>query len=85
MEILDEQENSRRGIYGGAIGYIDFTGNMDLCIAIRMAVKKDGKVHVQAGAGIVEGSVPDKEYIEVQNKARAVMEALERAGEADER
>ena len=50
-----------------------------------MAVKKDGKVHVQAGAGIVEGSVPDKEYIEVQNKARAVMEALERAGEADER
>jgi len=85
MEILDELENSRRGIYGGAIGYIDFTGNMDLCIAIRMAVKKDGKVHVQAGAGIVEGSVPEKEYVEVQNKARAVMEALERAEEAQER
>ncbi len=76
-EIIEELEKSPRGIYGGAIGYIDFTGNMDTCIAIRMAVKKNDKVYVQAGGGIVADSVPEKEYEESANKARAVMEAIQ--------
>ena len=80
-QIIDEVEGVRRGIYGGAIGYIDFAGNMDMCIGIRLAVLKDGNVFVQAGAGIVADSDPEKEYLEVQNKARAVMEALRRSGE----
>ncbi len=80
-EIIEEQEKAPRGIYGGAIGYIDFTGNMDTCIAIRMAVKKDGKVFVQAGGGIVADSVPVKEYEESENKAKAVIEAIMRANE----
>ncbi|MDR1954043.1 MAG: chorismate-binding protein [Clostridiales Family XIII bacterium] len=75
-EIIDEAENLRRGPYGGAIGYIDFTGNLDLCIGIRMAVLKDGFVYVQAGAGIVADSVPEKEYEECLRKASAMMEAL---------
>jgi anthranilate synthase component 1 len=79
-EIIDEAEGKRRGIYGGAIGYIDFTGNMDMCIGIRMAVLKGGNVFVQAGAGIVADSVPEKEYAETRNKARAVMKALKDAG-----
>ncbi|AIZ55954.1 anthranilate synthase component 1 [Candidatus Methanoplasma termitum] len=79
-EIIDEAEGRRRGIYGGAIGYIDFTGNMDMCIGIRMAVLKKGNVFVQAGAGIVADSVPEKEYAETRNKARAVMKALNDAG-----
>ncbi|MDR1960740.1 MAG: anthranilate synthase component I family protein [Gracilibacteraceae bacterium] len=79
-EIIDELEGMKRGVYGGAVGYIDFTGNMDFCIGIRMAVLKDGVVHVQAGAGIVEGSVPEKEYEECRGKARAVLEAVQ-AGE----
>lgn len=82
-EIIDELENMPRGIYGGAIGYIDFTGNMDTCIAIRMAVKKDNKVYVQAGAGIVADSVAEKEYEESQNKANAVIESILKAGEVD--
>jgi anthranilate synthase component 1 len=76
-EIIEELEKAPRGIYGGAIGYIDFTGNMDTCIAIRMAVKKNDKVYIQAGGGIVADSVPKKEYEESANKARAVMEAIE--------
>jgi len=76
-EIIDELEPVRRGIYGGAVGYIDFSGNMDTCIAIRMAVKKDDKVYVQSGAGIVADSVPENEYIECENKAMAVIRALE--------
>lgn len=84
-EIIEELEKEPRGIYGGAIGYIDFTGNMDLCIAIRMAVKKNGKVYVQAGGGIVADSIPEKEYEESENKAKAVMEAITLAGEVDER
>jgi anthranilate synthase component 1 len=83
-EIIEDQEKVPRGIYGGAIGYIDFTGNMDTCIAIRMAVKKNGKVIIQAGGGIVADSVPDKEYEESGNKARAVIEAVMRASEVDD-
>ncbi|HHY90944.1 MAG TPA: anthranilate synthase component I [Clostridiales bacterium] len=82
-EIIEEVEKEPRGIYGGAIGYIDFTGNMDVCIAIRMAVKKNGKVSVQAGGGIVADSVPEKEYEESENKAKAVMEAILAASEVD--
>lgn len=76
MEIINELENNKRGIYGGAIGYIDFTGNLDTCIAIRIAFKKNGKVFVRSGAGIVADSVPKTEYQECINKAKAVMNAL---------
>ena len=77
MEIINELENNKRGIYGGAIGYVDFTGNLDTCIAIRTAYKKNGKVFVRSGAGIVADSVPEKEYRECINKAKAVMNAVE--------
>ena len=76
-QLIDELEGCKRGIYGGAIGYIDFTGNMDTCIAIRIAYKKNGKVFVRSGAGIVADSVPEKEYVECYNKAKAVLTALE--------
>ncbi|HWR22509.1 MAG TPA: anthranilate synthase component I [Feifaniaceae bacterium] len=76
-EIIDELENSKRGIYGGAVGYIDFTGNMDTCIAIRIAYKKNGRVFVRSGAGIVADSVPENEYQECINKACAVVRAVE--------
>ncbi|MCR5418700.1 MAG: anthranilate synthase component I [Lachnospiraceae bacterium] len=76
-QIINELEDNKRGIYGGAIGYIDFSGNMDTCIAIRTAYKKNGKVFVRSGAGIVADSVPAKEYQESINKAKAVMNALE--------
>ena len=82
-QLIGEMENNKRGIYGGAIGYIDFTGNMDTCIAIRIAWKKNGRVFVRSGAGIVADSVPEKEYQECINKAKAVMNALEQAGEVD--
>ena len=75
-QLIDELENNKRGIYGGAIGYIDFTGNMDTCIAIRIAYKKNGRVFVRSGAGIVADSVPEKEFEESLNKARAVVNAL---------
>lgn len=75
-EIINKLENNKRGIYGGAIGYIDFTGNLDTCIAIRIAFKKNGKVFVRSGAGIVADSVPENEYQECINKAKAVMDAL---------
>lgn len=81
MEIINELENNKRGIYGGAIGYIDFTGNLDTCIAIRTAYKKNGKVFVRSGAGIVADSVPENEYRECINKARAVMDAVEKGQE----
>lgn len=80
---IGELENNKRGIYGGAIGYIDFTGNMDTCIAIRIAYKKNGKVFVRSGAGIVADSVPEKEFEECINKAKAVVNALKLAEEAD--
>lgn len=72
---------AKRGVYGGALGYLDFTGNMDTCIAIRMAVKKDGRVYVQAGGGIVADSIPENEYQESANKAAAVMNAIKAAKE----
>jgi anthranilate synthase component 1 len=82
-EIINELENNKRGIYGGAIGYMDFSGNMDTCIAIRIAFKKNGKVFVRSGAGIVADSVPEKEFVECENKMKAVLNALKQAaGEA---
>ncbi len=80
MEIIEELEPVRRGVYGGAIGYLGFDGDMDTCIAIRTAVIKDGKIHVQAGGGIVADSEPEKEYQETVNKSRALFTALEKAG-----
>ena len=82
-QLIGELENNKRGIYGGAIGYLDFTGNMDTCIAIRIAYKKNGTVFVRSGAGIVADSVPEKEYQECINKAQAVVNALKRAGEVE--
>ena len=82
-QLIGELENNKRGIYGGAIGYIGFSGNMDMCIAIRIVYKKNGKVFVRSGAGIVADSVPEKEYEECLNKARASLKALEMAQEAD--
>ncbi len=82
-QLIGELENNKRGIYGGAIGYIDFTGNMDTCIAIRIAYKKNGKVFVRSGAGIVADSVPESEFNECLNKAKASLKALELAQEVD--
>lgn len=82
-QLIDALENNKRGIYGGAIGYIDFTGNMDTCIAIRIAYKKNGRVFVRSGAGIVADSVPEKEYEECISKAKAVVHALKLAEEID--
>ena len=82
-QLIAQLENNKRGIYGGAIGYIDFTGNMDTCIAIRIAYKKNGKVFVRSGAGIVADSVPEKEFEECINKAMATLKSLELAQEAD--
>lgn len=82
-QLIGELENNKRGIYGGAIGYIDFTGNMDTCIAIRIAYKKNGKVFVRSGAGIVADSVPEKEFEECINKAKASLKALELAQEVE--
>ena len=83
-EIIEELEQEPRGVYGGALGYLDFAGNMDTCIAIRMAVKQGGKVSVQSGGGIVADSIPEKEYEESANKAMAVINAIERAGEVED-
>ena len=79
MEIINELENNKRGIYGGAIGYVDFTGNLDTCIAIRTVFKKNDKIFVRSGAGIVADSVPENEYHECINKAKAVMDAVDKA------
>ena len=82
-QLIGELENNKRGIYGGAIGYIDFTGNMDTCIAIRIAYKKNGKVFVRSGAGIVADSDPEKEFEECLNKAKSSLKALELAQEGE--
>jgi anthranilate synthase component 1 len=76
MEVIDQLEPTRRGPYAGAIGYVDFTGNMDTCIALRTLVMKDGKAWIQAGAGIVYDSDPASEYQETVNKARVLMKAI---------
>ena len=76
MEVIDEIEPHKRGPYGGAVGYIDFTGNMDTCIALRTLVMRDGIIYVQAGAGIVADSVPELEYQETLSKARALLKAI---------
>lgn len=83
-QIIHELEQNKRGIYGGAIGYLDFSGNLDVCIAIRSAFSKNGKVFVRSGAGIVADSVPENEYQECLNKARAVLNALEIAQKGEE-
>lgn len=80
-EIINELEGNKRGIYGGAIGYIDFTGNLDMCISIRLAFAKNGKVFIRSGAGIVADSIPENEYEECINKAKAVINALNIAKE----
>ena len=78
MEIIDELEPERRGVYAGAVGYLGFNGNLDLAIAIRTGVVKDGQLHVQAAAGIVADSIPENEWLETRNKARALLAAAER-------
>ena len=80
-QIIEELEQSKRGIYGGAIGYLDFAGNLDTCIAIRLVYKKNGEICIRSGAGIVADSVPEKEFEECCNKARAVRAAIEQAEE----
>ena len=77
MEIIDELEPSKRGIYAGAVGYLGFNGDMDVAIAIRTGVIKDNMLYVQAGAGIVADSIPQSEWDETQNKAKAVLRAAE--------
>jgi anthranilate synthase component 1 len=77
MEIIDELEPHRRGPYGGAVGYVDFCGNMDTCIALRTMVLKGQTVYLQAGAGIVADSVPRQEWEETMNKATGLLRALE--------
>jgi anthranilate synthase component 1 len=79
MEIIDELEPTKRGLYGGACGYLSFTGELDLAITIRTGVLKDGLLHVQAAAGIVADSIPENEWLETENKARAVIRAAELA------
>ena len=79
MQIIDELEPTRRGPYGGIIGYFSFEGNMDTAITIRTILVKDGTAYVQAGAGIVADSVPENEYQETLNKARALLKSLELA------
>ncbi len=80
MEIIDELENVRRGVYAGAIGYFGYSGNMDMCIAIRMILIQKNKGYIQAGAGVVADSIPEREYQETCNKARALIHAVEMEG-----
>jgi anthranilate synthase component 1 len=81
MQIINELEPTPRGIYAGAVGYLDFAGNLDFCIAIRTVVLEGGHASVQAGAGIVADSNPTAEYEETRDKARAMMRALDLARE----
>ncbi|MCM1262250.1 MAG: anthranilate synthase component I [Butyrivibrio sp.] len=82
-QLINDLENNKRGIYGGAIGYLDFTGNLDTCIAIRIAYKKNNKVFIRSGAGIVADSVPESEFQECLNKAAAVVKALKSAEDTE--
>ena len=79
MEIIEEIEPDRRGPYAGSVGYFSYSGNMDTCITIRTLIIKDGKVYVQAGAGIVADSDPEREYMETVNKAKGMMKAVDMA------
>ena len=81
IQIIDQLENNKRGVYGGAIGYLDFAGNLDTCIAIRLVYKKNGTICIRSGAGIVADSVPEKEFEECANKAKAVIQAIREAEE----
>jgi anthranilate synthase component 1 len=76
MQIIEELEKTRRGPYAGAVGYFSFNGNMDCCITIRTIIVKGGKCYIQAGAGIVADSVPEREYEETRNKARGMLKAI---------
>ncbi|MCX5836665.1 MAG: chorismate-binding protein, partial [Deltaproteobacteria bacterium] len=76
MEIIDELEPTRRGPYGGAVGYFSYSGNMDLCITIRTMLVKNGKIFIQVGAGIVADSDPDREYQETLNKVEGMIQAI---------
>ena len=76
MEIIDELEKTKRGVYGGAVGYFSFDGNMDTCIAIRTMIIKDNQIYMQAGAGLTINSVPELEYEECVNKVKVLIEAL---------
>ena len=80
-QIIDQLENNKRGVYGGAIGYLDFAGNLDTCIAIRLVYKKNGTICIRSGAGIVADSVPEKEFEECANKAKPVIQAIREAEE----
>ncbi len=80
MEIIDELENTKRSSYAGAVGYFSFSGNMDTCINIRTILVKGNTAYIQAGAGIVADSIPEKEYYETVNKAKAMLKAIEIAG-----
>jgi anthranilate synthase component 1 len=82
MQIVGALEPTRRGLYGGAVGYLDFAGNLDCCIAIRTVTMRDGRAVVQAGAGIVADSIPAAEFEETRDKARALVQALELATRA---
>ena len=79
MEIIDELETVRRGLYGGTVGYLAFDGSIDTCIAIRTVLFRNGKAYVQAGGGVVADSIPENEYEESVNKAKAVINAIEEA------
>ncbi|HVG19780.1 MAG TPA: anthranilate synthase component I [Blastocatellia bacterium] len=81
MQIIEELEPTRRGVYAGAVMYLDYSGNLDSCIAIRTIMAKDGRAYIQAGAGIVADSVPESEYVETVNKARAMLQAIEMANQ----
>ena len=81
MEIIDELEPHRRGLYGGSVGYLGFSGNMDMCITIRTMVVRDGAVYVQTGAGIVYDSDPDREYQETTDKAKGMIRAIQMAAD----
>jgi anthranilate synthase component 1 len=84
MEIIDELETVGRGAYGGCVGYIDYSGNMDMAITIRTMVVKDGRITVQAGAGVVADSIPALEFKETVNKAQALIHAIDLAREGSE-
>jgi anthranilate synthase component 1 len=83
MEIIDELEPTRRGLYGGGVGYFSLAGDLDLCIAIRTLVLRDGEAFVQAGAGVVADSAPAREYEECRNKAMALLAAVRAAEQFD--